>query len=398
MKLTPFLLVAFPYLLQSASFGLPCAPQTEQPSQAISQEVKERITDRCLEYLWGLHEKHEFPGALGALILSDGSQIDLPIGYADLESEAEMTPQARLLSGSIGKTYVAAAAHKLMLAGKLDFDHLAISFFPGEAWFKRIPNAETISVRQLLRHQSGIARHVFKPSFLPDCYGQPDKVWKPKELLSYIFDDEAMFPAGEDWAYADTNFVVLGMIIEKQSGMAFYDYVQQNFLSPLGLKDTLPSDSRKVQGLVQGYIKDFQFEGGPSRTLEDGVFFFNPQFEWCGGGYASSSMDLARWAHLLYGGQAMQGDYLTTMLDGVEAKLGPGKRYGHGVMLIDSELGPEAGHDGIMMGYTATVGHLLEQNLTFCLMLNTDDQRALGQPRDRVARHLAAIALEELKR
>ena len=399
MKFRLSLLLLFPFNPAQALPGT-CIWQQEEvgEAQAVSDAVRERISERCLDYLWELHESQDFPGAMAALILPDGSEIQLPVGYADLESESEMSPSARLLSGSIGKTYVSAAAHKLMLEGKLDFDALAATYFEEHPWFERVPNAGSITVRQLLRHQSGIARHVFKPKFLPDCFASPDRVWKPKELLSYILDDAPLFPAGEDWAYADTNFVVLGMIIEKQAGMTFYDYVRQSFLDPLGLSDTVPSDSRRVPGLVQGYIKAFAQADGPSRTLSDGVFYFNPQFEWCGGGYASTASDLARWAHMLYGGKAMQGDYLDVMLDGVAARLGPGKRYGHGVMLSDSALGPEAGHDGIMMGYSATVGHLLKENLSFSLMLNTDDQRALGQPRDRVARHLAAIALEELKR
>ena len=78
---------------------------------------------------------------------------------------------------------------------KLDLDARAIEFFEDEAWFTRLPNAEDFTVRDLLRHQTGMPRHVFQPEFFPDCMKEPDRVWKPRELLSYVFDEEPRFPA-----------------------------------------------------------------------------------------------------------------------------------------------------------------------------------------------------------
>ena len=129
----------------------------------LDDETRERIRERCLEYLWGLHESREFPGCSAALILPDGSSLTFPVGLRDVEAEAEMTADTLLLSGSIGKTYVTAAAHRLMLEGKLSWDQLALDFFEGEDWFLRVPNAESMTLKHLLRHESGIARHVFKP-------------------------------------------------------------------------------------------------------------------------------------------------------------------------------------------------------------------------------------------
>lgn len=369
----------------------------QAPTIDISAEVRQRITKRCTDYLTQLHAEREFPGCSAALVLPDGSALSFPIGLADVEAERAMGADDLLLSGSIGKTYVSAAAHKLMLAGKLDWDQRAIEFFEGEDWFLRVPNAESMTLKHLLRHQSGIARHVFKPEFLPDCFANPERVWEPKELLAYIFDDEPLFAAGSNWAYADTNYIVLGMIIERVSGKAFYDYVQAELLAALELEHTLPSDSRKIPGLTQGYMVAFKSPGLPDRVLRDGVFFYNPQFEWCGGGYASSASDLARWAHALYGGRAMKGDYLTSMLDSVPARLGPKKRYGLGVMIAPTDLGDAVGHDGIMTGFGATVSHFPDHDVSAALLLNTDDPRVLGVPLDHVTLQLATIATEELK-
>ncbi len=401
MRNTPpatLLALSFTALGAGALLGPSVAFASGAPRTATRDDVHDRIEERCTEYLWRLHEERGFPGGCATVILPDGFEISIPIGYADVAAEREMTEDDLMLSGSIGKTYVTAAAHKLMLEGKLSFDQRAIEFFDGEDWFARVPNGDVVTLTQLLQHKSGIPRYVYKPSFFPDCLADPDRVWTPKELLEYVFDDEPMFPAGEGWAYSDTNFIVIGMVIEKVSGMKFYDYVKQNFLDPLGLKDTLPSDSRRIRGLVQGYVVAFKAFGMGDLALQDGEFCYNPQFEWCGGGYANTSADLARWARILYRGEAMKGDYLSSMLESVPAQLGPGKEYGRGVMISETDLGPHIGHDGVMTGYTATMGYFADVEIAAALMLNTDNGRVLGMPLDRVTLALASIAQEELDR
>ena len=78
-------------------------------------------------------------------------------------------------------------------------------------------------VRQLMNHTSGLIRYEFKDQFTKDLTANPDKVWKPEELLSYLFDEKAPFEAGKSWDYSDTNYIVLGMIIEKVTGKKYYD-------------------------------------------------------------------------------------------------------------------------------------------------------------------------------
>ncbi len=77
----------------------------------------------------------------------------------------------------------------------------------------------------------------------------------------------------------------------------------------------------------------------------------NPQFEWTGGGMASTAEDLAKWGKLLYEGKAFDPRVLPTMLTGVPAKLGPNTKYGLGVIIRDTPAGPLYGHSGFFSGY-----------------------------------------------
>ena len=379
------------------------APLTAQqeassPSAAIEPAVKESIQARCQSLLLELIEQRRLPGASAAIALPDGEVLTIAVGLADVEAGRDLTPRDRLLSGSIGKTYVTAAAHHLIQAGKLSLDAYAAEFFDDQEWFPRVPNAGDITVEHLLRHQTGIPRYVFKSEFWAAMTADPNHVWKPAELLAYVLDEEPEFPAGEGWAYADTNYVIAGMIIEKVAGTTFYEYVQESLLAPHGLEDTVPSDSRRIPGLTQGYVATFQNLGLPERALdEDGVFVINPQFEWCGGGYANTPADLARWARILFSGRAFEGDYLETMLGSTPAVgLMPGTEYGLGVMLSETKLGPFRGHDGIMVGFLSTMGYYPEADLAAALQFNTDNQRQVGKPPVLLLHELAAIAAEEL--
>ena len=88
-----------------------------------------------------------------------------------------------------------------------------------------------ITVRQLMNHTSGLVRYEFKEQFTKDLTANPDKVWRPEELVSYLLDEKAPFEAGKGWDYSDTNYIVLGMIIERVTGKKFYDEAQRRILS-----------------------------------------------------------------------------------------------------------------------------------------------------------------------
>lgn len=336
------------------------------------------------------------PGASAALTLADGTTIAVAAGFASREDERPLTPADRLLSGSVGKSYVAATAIELALAGRLDLDAEVATFFDGVDWYPRLPNGGAFTVRQLLRHETGMDRYEMGREFWEAALAAPDRTWRPEELLEFVLDAEPLFPAGEGWGYADTNYILLGMVLEQVLEGAITDHVGERFLAPNDLADTVPSNSRRVPGLVQGYAVSTRALGLPERVIgDDGRFVFNPQFEWCGGGYANTPSDLARWARLFYGGRLFEEPYLGLLLDATRAPgLGPGKSYGLGVIVSDTELGPLHGHDGFMTGYLTCMGVFAEHDLAAAFQTNTDDVRAVGAPLHVVLARLAKLALE----
>lgn len=306
-----------------------------------------------------------------------------------------MTAEHLLIQGSVGKTYVAAVALQLVQEKKLGLDDKIEKYLGNEKWFSRLPNASDITVRMLMNHTSGLVRYEFKEQFTKDLTADPGRVWKPEELVSYILETPAPFAAGQGWDYSDTNYIVLGMIIEKITGKTYYRELERRILRPFKLTQTVPTDRRSIPGLSQGYAgKDNPF-GGSDAMINDGQMIINPQFEWTGGGIASTASDLARWASLLYQGKVFQSSLLTTMLEGVPAKLGPEAKYGLGVIIRPTPLGISYGHSGFFPGYITEVVYFPEIKTAIAVQVNTSVPRATPKPLRVFIAELAHVIRDE---
>ncbi len=230
------------------------------------------------------HKAGSFPGATLGVVLANGESFGLAVGLSDREMKTPMKPKDRMLAGSVGKTFAAATALQLIKEGKIGLDERIEKYLGREPWFSRLPNAKDITVRQLMNHTSGLVRYEFKDQFTKDLTANPEKTWKPAELITYLLDEKPPFAAGQGWDYSDTNYIMLGMIIEKVTGRRFYDEANRRLLKPLKLTDTIPQDGLKLKGVVQGYAGQNNPFGGRDAMIHDGKFAINPQFEWTGGG------------------------------------------------------------------------------------------------------------------
>jgi len=331
------------------------------------------------------HKAGSFPGATLGVVLPSGESFGLAVGFSDRETRTPMRSTDRMPAGSVGKTFAAATALQLIKEGQIGLDDKIEKYLGHEQWFPRLPNAKDITVRQLMNHTSGLVRYEFKEQFTKDLTANPDKAWKPAELVAYLLDEKAPFEAGKGWDYSDTNYIVLGMIIEKVTGRKFYDEANRRLLKPLKLSDTIPQDGPRLKGVVQGYAGPNNPFGGTDAMLVNGKFSVNPQFEWTGGGYVSTAHDLARWARMFYEGKAFSPDLLPQVVDGVSAPmLGRESKYGLGAIIRKTPAGTSYGHSGFFPGYMTDMMYYPEQKIAVAVQVNTSVGRSLGKPLSRV--------------
>jgi D-alanyl-D-alanine carboxypeptidase len=119
--------------------------------------------------------------------------------------------------------------------------------------------------------------------------------------------------------------------------------------------------------------------------IHEGRFTINPQFEWTGGGFASTAQDLARWAKMMYEGRAYSPDLLPQVLDGVSAPmLGRETKYGLGVIVRKTSAGTSYGHSGFFPGYMTDMMYFPDSKIAIAVQVNTSVGRDLGKPLSRV--------------
>lgn len=320
---------------------------------------------------------HGLSGLSAACVLPDGEVVAAPCGIDG--AGAPITDHGRFLSGSIGKTYAAAVALRLIDRGLLGLDDLVEKHLGDEPWYGRLANAEAITVRHLLQHTTGIREHVWKPEFQELVAGSGDRAVTPRESLAYALDDPPLFAPGEGFGYADTNYLLLGLCLEAVTGRSYWELLEDELLIPMGLTETGGNTRRDLDDLVCGMASGIAFTEGA--TVVDGRYFANPAVEYCGGGVHSTPSDLARWMVELFDGPAVPAALREEHRSAVDGGPEVAGGYGLGCFVGDSRLGPALGHSGIMPGFLSYALWFPELHVAVAVMVPFDDPRVVGDLR-----------------
>ncbi len=364
--------VIIPRLLLAAALALmlfSCNGSKQKKPDQITEMT--RLLQARLD---SLTDNRIVPGATLSVRLSDGTNISLASGLADVEQKIPVKPDDVMLSGSVGKTYVAAVILRLYEQGLIDLKAKAVSWLKDTTWFQQVPNAPDITVEMLMNHTSGVPEYVYHREIWEAIKKNPDKEWSVKERLSFIFNDPSSNPPGEGWAYADSHYLILGLIIEKVTGRSYYDVLDEMILGPCNLRHTFHSDRRSIAGLIPGYTnltEEFQL---PHKVLNNGKYAFNSQMEWTGGGLASTVSDLTLWACQLYGGSFLRPETLKMMLTPApyETTLFEKAGYGLGCFIGETDEVRYYGHTGFAPGYITYVQYLPDYKIALAFQVNDD--------------------------
>lgn len=350
-----------------------CLSLLPQATNAADQSDGRTPVQALLETF---HEKYGFPGATVAYVTAQGDVHSFAVGLSDVEAGIPMTPESRMLAASIGKTIWGALVLSLEAEGLIDRSDM-VSDFLGEApWFARVPNAHDITVGHLVNHTSGIPDHVHMEGVAAKVMepSQSDS-FDPVDLVSFVFDKPALFEAGTAWSYTDTGYILLGLVLEAATNTDVFELATERLLAPLGLTTTTPSNTTTLNGIAVGYtVEDNPFGLTPRTMNERGRLVWNPAVEWTGGGFVSTSANLALWGHALFTGTAADTGYLDDLLDGVPIQPDvPNILYGSGVAIYtDTPNGPVYGHGGWVPGYVSSLRYYADHALSIAFQINTD--------------------------
>ncbi len=303
-----------------------------------------------------------FPGVIALVRSPKGSWIGTS-GTTGKGLEGAPTPTDHTRVGSLTKTMTATVILQLVQEGKLDLSDPIAKFVTG------MPNGDTATIKQLAEMTSGIAPYTTSDAFQAQLFADPQKVWTPEELIAFEKGQPAEFAPGKGWQYSNTNYVLLGMVIEKVTGKSIADVFQERLFGPLGMKDTVfPGTSNAI---ADPHLRGLTVQGQDDGKTADATDW-NPTEAYTAGEVISTLKDLEIWADALFTGkgilepatQKMRRDSINHTIPPNTATAG----YGFGI----GDMGGWWGHDGQIPGYTTAVMHNYDLDTTIIVLVNSD--------------------------
>ena len=309
-------------------------------------------------------------GVPGVIIMTRrGHQVsNVVAGLADKATGQLMQPQDKVHIGSITKTFVATVVLQLAAEGRLSLNDSLQKWLPGVITGHGYHPAQ-ITIRELLQHTSGVQDYTSAPGFLTEQ--NLAKTWQPQQLVDIAL---RLGPPVHGWLYSDTNYILLGMIIQKVTGQSPITEIQRRILLPLGLHGTsFPLTSTQIPApYAHGYY-------GPL----DATNLVNPSVAWTAGAMISTVDDVARFYRALLTGRllppAQQRELLTTIPVDDTGELFA-ERFGLGIYSVQLSCGTAWGHDGGYPGGFKTFAYTSPDGSRQAVIVYNDYQMSVPPP------------------
>jgi len=300
-----------------------------------------------------------------------------PYGYADLEFDVPTPDGAIYEIGSVTKQFTAASILLLQEQGKLSVDDELTKYLPDYP-----TQGRRITIRRLLNHTSGIKGYTEMPEFGP-LMGQH----LPKDSLVSLFSKRPFdFEPGENQVYNNSAFFLLGLIIEKVTGMTYADFVQQKLFGPLGMTSSRYCDEQLIQKKrAHGY------DAAPNGLMVKR--YLDQQWPFAAGSLCSTAGDLITWLRALHGGRVLSAASYREMTTPGKLNDGTPIRYGMGIQLTKIAGHRAIHHGGGINGYVTGTAYFPDDTLSVVVLINT----AGSVSADAFVSSIAALVLGEVK-
>ena len=291
-------------------------------------------------------------GGIAVLSIRDGTATSAVAGVANAAGDP-ISADTPFRVGSISKPFVATMVMQLVDEGSVDLDEALSTYLPNA------PIGGDVPVRMLLNHRSGLPNYSDQSAFIPDVFEDRTRVFTPDEILAWV---DGMV-TGEP-AYSDTNYILLGQLIQRVTGTDLDSALRQRISEPLGLEATrfATVETANPDGLAAPWSSAV-FDGDP-----DAAYDSIASAAWAAGSLTSTTGELATFFDALFAGKLVSPDALAEMTEA-----GP-DGYGLGLGMLDDQSGTRFyGHNGGIPGYTSFAAFDPSTGDTVVVLTNNDE-------------------------
>lgn len=294
-------------------------------------------------------------GIVAAVIRGGDTLLMKGYGKADVEWNVSMPADAVFEIGSITKQFTAVAILQLRDAGKLALDDEITK------WIPDFPATHRITLRRMLDHTSGIKGITEIPEFGP----LSRTMWARDSALALIRRQPQHFAPGEAAIYNNSAFWLLGLVVEKASGMSYEDYVEKNIFAPLGMTRSMYCNSDEV---VEKRAHGYGVQGGMTRRVPMNIH----RWPFSAGSLCSTAGDLVTWMKALHGGKVLAKHSYAEMTSPSKLADGTPLNYGMGIGVGRDPGGRRyIGHGGSITGFGAEATWYPDADLYVVYMVNS---------------------------
>ena len=359
----------------STSAPAPSAESASPTEAALTPELEAGL-QKALDQV---RKEFDAPGIQAGVWTADGKWIGSS-GVAKVGTDQPITPADHTRIGSITKTMTATVIVQLIDEGKLSFDDILDTYVPG------MPNGDTATIKNLLEMQTGIPTYTGDTKVLNQYAADPTTTFTPRELVDSVKKQPAMFAPGAQFFYSNTNYVLLGMVIEKVTGTSIADNFSERLFTPLSMSDTsVPGTST---ALPEPYLSGISEQTNPLGKVKNATNW-NPSFASTAGEVISTIEDLHTWGEALGTGKGILSPETQQLREeSVNTTVPPNtpeRSYGMGIVNTAGWLG----HTGEIPGYNTVLNHKPETGTTIVVMVNSDITK--GPQNQQVAPAVAAF-------
>ncbi len=329
-----------------------CGGEPEPAAPAFDEDLQEQMR----QVVEASMAQQDIPGVIVGVWIPGQGEWVAAFGEADIETGRAMTTTDKVRIASNTKTFVATLVLQLADEGALSLDDPLEKYIPGVTY------GNEITVRNLLNMTSGIFSFSEDEDFLAAFTADPLMQLTPEEEVEIALGHPPNFAPGEDWEYSDTNYEILGIIVEEVTGNAIEDEMRERIIEPLGLESTsFPTTPDMPPSHARGYVLSDAGE------LQD-YTRSSPSVPWAGGAMISDLEDLRVWVKTLATGELLSEEMHSQQLEWVQM---PGMenidgKYGLGIM----SLAGFQGHDGAIFGYNSIMLYVPEEDATIVILAN----------------------------
>lgn len=281
------------------------------------------------------------------IINTPNNQETFTSGTTELKGTTPVKADTLFAIGSITKTFISTVVLKLESIGKLNINDPLVKYLPQYTKWKNV------TIKQLLNMRSGIPNFSQHIDYKNDLNNNFKKGWTSKQLITLAYEQDVYFEPGKSWNYSNTNYLLLGEIIEKITNSSLDDTLKLQIFNPLNLKHTFYSDTKYPKNTITQMAHGYYNNNDMSKMIPSNIGA-------AGGGMLMSTLDLKNWInHLFIKQDVVPKKQLSEMLKGVDV---PGNsiypantKFGLGVLVShDVKWGDMIWYTGVTPGYSST--------------------------------------------